>query len=192
VAILLISGVHGYTVAAMAAIRGDLGPTHGGRRTINPFAHFDVIGAVCLLLFGLGWARPVLIEASQLRAPRRDLMATTLTSLLAVLALGLAAYLLRPIAIAALPLGLGTGVTVTLEVTVNLAMRFAIFNLIPMPPLTGRYLLTALLPPATRGLIDKYMVQAAVVVAALIASDLLARLLDPPIRRFTAWVLGYL
>ena len=46
---------HGYAAYKM----GDETAKHMGRLNINPMSHLDPIGALCLFLFGFGWARPV-------------------------------------------------------------------------------------------------------------------------------------
>jgi len=58
-AILIVSVVHGFVIAQIASWLGDAEPAHQGRRSLNPFSHFDLIGGAGLLLFGLGWIRPI-------------------------------------------------------------------------------------------------------------------------------------
>src|SRR5690606_21549562 len=127
---LIISGTHGFVVAALANLRGDAEPAHAGRRTPSPFVHLDLVGGACLLLFGLGWIRPIQIEPDQLRSPRRDLILIGAAGLASVLLVGYLSYQLRSLAVAALPSGPGIAVAATLQTTATLAISFCLFNLL--------------------------------------------------------------
>ncbi len=50
---------HEFAHAWMANKLGDPTAKYQGRLTLNPVAHLDPLGALCILLFGIGWARPV-------------------------------------------------------------------------------------------------------------------------------------
>ena len=43
-----------------------------GRVTLNPLKHFDVVGTLCMLVFGFGWAKPVPVNPLNFRNYRRD------------------------------------------------------------------------------------------------------------------------
>ncbi|MBQ2266502.1 MAG: site-2 protease family protein, partial [Clostridia bacterium] len=57
--ILLTMPVHEWAHGFIATKLGDPTPRYQGRLTLNPFAHIDYIGALCIILFGVGWAKPV-------------------------------------------------------------------------------------------------------------------------------------
>ena len=68
IALTLHELAHGYT-----ALRcGDPTAEMMGRLSFNPLKHLDPIGAVCMLLFGVGWARPVPVNPRNFRHFRRD------------------------------------------------------------------------------------------------------------------------
>ena len=73
---------------------GDPGPRYDGRLTANPFVHLDLFGSLALLLFGLGWSKPVAIDRKLLRGGRAGLLPPVLVAfaglLLAAVALRLA------------------------------------------------------------------------------------------------------
>ena len=43
-----------------------------GRITLNPLKHFDLVGTLCMVLFGFGWAKPVPINPNNFRDYRKD------------------------------------------------------------------------------------------------------------------------
>ena len=59
---------HGY----MAYRLGDPTAHRMGRLTLNPLKHLDPVGALCMVLFHFGWARPVPINTRYFKKPRRD------------------------------------------------------------------------------------------------------------------------
>ena len=44
-----------------------------GRLTLSPMAHLDLIGTICIILVGFGWAKPMSINPSYFKDPRRDI-----------------------------------------------------------------------------------------------------------------------
>lgn len=57
-AVSLHEFAHGYVSYKL----GDMTPKYDGRLTLNPFKHLDVWGTLCLLVFHVGWAKPVRIN----------------------------------------------------------------------------------------------------------------------------------
>ena len=68
---------------------GDHTAKDQGRLTLNPFAHLDLFGTLALLLFGFGWAKPVPINPSRFKKPKRDMALTALTGPLSNILLAL-------------------------------------------------------------------------------------------------------
>lgn len=58
---------HEFMHAVAAYALGDQTPKLERRITLNPFPHIEPLGFFLLLLFGVGWARPVRFEVSNLR-----------------------------------------------------------------------------------------------------------------------------
>ena len=80
---------------AFAAVRsGDDTPRIHGRYTLNPFAHFDLVGFVMLLLVHFGWAKPVPINPYNFRNIRKDYFWTSVAGVLTNISL---AFLVCPI-----------------------------------------------------------------------------------------------
>ena len=72
--VMLISlSVHEFAHARVAYARGDATARNLGRMTVNPLKHIDPIGALCMILFHFGWAKPVPVNSRNLRNPQRDM-----------------------------------------------------------------------------------------------------------------------
>ena len=57
--IFLTMPIHEFAHAWAANKLGDPTPRYYGRLSLNPFNHIDYMGALCIVLFGFGWAKPV-------------------------------------------------------------------------------------------------------------------------------------
>ena len=60
--IVAILPIHEYAHAVAAKRMGDNTAENLGRLTLNPLAHIDPIGALFLILFGFGWAKPEILR----------------------------------------------------------------------------------------------------------------------------------
>lgn len=146
VGFLIVTAVHGLALAGTARLLGDRTPGYKGRLTLNPFPHLSLPALVMALLFRLGWIRPMRINAGQLRFGRWGLVVCVVVSLLATLALVPLLWPVRSFAVLALPRTGGLTALGILDATQELAVWFAVFNLVPVPPLTGSLLLLGLFP----------------------------------------------
>jgi Zn-dependent protease len=146
-ALLLAVTVHELAHGLVADRLGDPTARLQGRLTLNPLPHIDPIGALAFVLAGFGWAKPVPVNAYNLRHPVRDMAwiaAAGPAANFAVAFLGLVGLVLARQHLA-LPFLAEPVVGVLLWVfQFNLAL--AIFNLIPMPPLDGGHFLPYFLP----------------------------------------------
>ena len=149
-AFLVAVTVHELAHGVVADRLGDPTARVQGRLTLNPLPHIDVLGAVAFLLAGFGWAKPVPVNAYNLRHPRRDMAwiaAAGPLSNFAVAFVGLVAVVVIQ------RLGLGAFVAEPLGGVLFAVFRFnlalGIFNLIPLPPLDGGHFLPYFLPRAS-------------------------------------------
>ncbi|MBI4589569.1 MAG: site-2 protease family protein [Candidatus Rokubacteria bacterium] len=146
-ALLLAVTVHEVAHGLVADRLGDPTARMQGRLTLNPLPHIDPLGAIAFVLAGFGWAKPVPVNAVNLRHPVRDMAwvaaAGPISNLVAAFVGLVALVLLRRlgnIPFIAEPLG---GLLIWIY-QFNLAL--AIFNLIPLPPLDGGHFLPYFLP----------------------------------------------
>ena len=78
IVIFLTLPVHEFAHGIVADKLGDPTPRYQGRLTLNPIAHIDPIGALGILLFGVGWAKPVSINARYFKDPKWGMAITAL------------------------------------------------------------------------------------------------------------------
>lgn len=140
--------IHEYAHARMAVAFGDPTPRLMGRLTLNPVAHIDWVGLIMLLLVRFGWAKPVTINPLNFKPGQRK-TADIMVSLAGPGANLLTAFLSLVVWIILVKAGFGnsTGVYAVFQLIVIYNINFAIFNMIPLPPLDGSHVLMQLLPP---------------------------------------------
>lgn len=143
--LLIALVVHEYAHAQMAAWMGDDTPRLTGRLTLNPIAHIDPIGLIMLLVAQFGWAKPVMINPNNFRNWRKGEICVALAGPLSNLITGFIALVIE---IIFLKMGLftSTALPVVLHLIVLYNINFAIFNMIPLPPLDGSRVLMCFLP----------------------------------------------
>ena len=76
--IFLILPLYEYAHGLIAYKLGDPTAKQSGRLTLNPLASIDKVGTLGLLLFGIGWAKPVPVNPRYFRNPKRDMALTAL------------------------------------------------------------------------------------------------------------------
>ncbi len=138
-AVLAAFTIHEYAHAKTADALGDPTPRMTGRVTLDPFAHIDWIGLVCLLVAGFGWGKPVRVNSSYFKKPRRDgvlvAVAGPLSNLMLALLSGVVYVILLRFYIR-----MGAAGEVLMRIVLPFVswntLLFA-FNIIPVPPLDG-------------------------------------------------------
>ena len=146
---------HGYAAYKL----GDPTARSLGRLSLNPLKHLDPIGALCMLIFRFGWARPVPINSRYFKKPRRDMAITAFAGPLCNFILAFLSLLLYYVAVwgcfqitenveipdfAAKFLAY---LLLFLQLSHIMNLSLGIFNLIPVPPLDGSRVLYVFLPP---------------------------------------------
>ncbi len=139
---------HGFAAQAL----GDDTARVMGRLSLNPFKHIDLFGSIILPLllflipgnpFVFGYAKPVPYEPRNLRDQKYGPIKVALAGPAANLVLALAFGLTLRFFPDSLPVGLMPQLF-SMIVAINLVL--AVFNLFPVPPLDGHWVLVTLLP----------------------------------------------
>ncbi len=146
--VFLTLPIHEFAHAFTANELGDPTPKYTGRLTLNPLAHIDYIGALLILLFGFGWAKPVRVNSRYFKSPKRDMAITAAAGPTSNLLLAFVfAFLFNLLlSVNALATTIGTFALYFTEYVISINIYLAIFNLIPIPPLDGSRILSAVLP----------------------------------------------
>lgn len=153
-AVTLHEVAHGYVADRF----GDPTARLLGRLTLNPLKHLDPIGTLALIVFKFGWARPVPVNYRNLHNPKRDMIWVALAGPATNICLAsLSALLMRFL----MKLQSSTNYSEFSNVIEPLSLMAAfslyinvilgIFNLIPIPPLDGGRILSAILPDNFNG-----------------------------------------
>lgn len=141
--------IHEFAHAYAAHKLGDNTAKYYGRLTVNPFAHIDWFGAVLIILFGFGFAKPVPVDQRNFDRPKRDMAIVGIAGPLANIIVAFFSFLLSSLSALLL-------IRFELEFLYYVHLFFyfagyinitlAAFNLIPVPPFDGSRILFAVLP----------------------------------------------
>ena len=137
--------IHEYSHARVAYALGDYTPRLQGRLTLNPAAHVDPIGLLMLFVAHFGWAKPVQINPMNFSNPRRDDILVSLAGPASNLIVAFVALIIL-VLMAKFDFPLSEGLLVVFNLIIIYNINFAIFNMLPIPPLDGSHILRNLLP----------------------------------------------
>ncbi len=140
VAVTFHEAAHGF----VAYLLGDDTAWRLGRVSFNPAKHIDPFGTILLpglllLLhapFLFGYAKPVPVNFSRLRSPRRDMVLVAAAGPAMNIALAVVAALAFHL-VGALPVTAARWLADNLKNALILNVVLAVFNLFPLPPLDG-------------------------------------------------------
>lgn len=181
VAILLVVTLHGFLLAGLARLFGDEGTKHDGSLSLNPMVHVDLAGAIAAILYRLGWMRPMRIDADELRGGRTSLVLVALLACALTVLVALVAQLLKPLISITIPGNAGLTVQSILTSFGRIGIWFGLVNLLPITPLTGGHILTAISPKAG-GWLNRHLLWPTIAVALLVVSGLAVRMIAPVYR----------
>ncbi len=145
-AITIHEVAHGW----VANQRGDSTARMLGRLTLNPVKHIDPVGTLlvpAVLFFTgspflFGWAKPVPINFNALKSPKKDMIAVALAGPISNFIMALLWLL-----VVALTLDIANQFLLKMaEFGIAINLVLGVFNLLPLPPLDGSRVVTALLP----------------------------------------------
>ncbi|MGE4282904.1 MAG: site-2 protease family protein [Clostridia bacterium] len=184
-ALLLAIVFHEFAHGYMADKLGDPTPRSYGRLTLNPIKHLDPLGTIALLTVRYGWAKPVPINPSNFKNPKRDTALVGLAGpmsnlILAFLTLLIAEVFNINIFISTNVFG-GAGIDILGTILFYMLVYntgLAIFNLIPIPPLDGSKIFISILPSRLYYNILRYESYGQVILILLLFTGMLNPVLD--------------
>ena len=152
-AITLHEVAHGF----VASLFGDHTAKLSGRLTLNPIAHIDWVGTVFVPLlmltvsnFIFGWAKPVPVDARNMKNPRRDMAFVSLAGPVANLLMALFWGLIAKLGLVLEAMGdgwFGLPLVYMGSAGIMINIVLGVLNLIPLPPLDGGRFMMSVLPP---------------------------------------------
>ena len=182
--------VHEFAHALLSTKLGDQTARLSGRLTLNPLAHLDFFGALLMLIAGFGYAKPVPVNMNNF-PPKRRKSYMALTALAGPLSNLIMAFVFSIFYCAVFRFGSPTegsmaeAVLLFFLYVAQINVSLAVFNLIPVPPLDGSRILTAVLPDRYYYTLMKYERYIVYAVLALV----LFGALDTPISLATTYTM---
>ena len=197
--------LHEYAHAKKAVKLGDPTPKMQGRLTVNPMAHLDPLGTICLLFCGFGWGKPVQINPTNFSNPQKDeakvaaagpIMNMIISLVLAVVyglflvitfKLGCCTYengsfIFEPNS----PLDV-IGMIILYAMILNVGL--ALFNLLPFPPLDGSKIYRAILKGKAREFLYSLERYSMIIIGILFVTRITSYILSPLIELILNYVL---
>ncbi|MBN1903720.1 MAG: site-2 protease family protein [Deltaproteobacteria bacterium] len=167
IAVLLFAvTIHEYSHGKAALSLGDPTAKNSGRLTLNPIRHIDPIGAVCMYLFGIGWAKPVPVNTAYFANRRKDTILMAISGPVSNLAAAFVAGLL--IRYYDMPVDIYRLILVNMLL---LNIGLGLFNLLPIPPLDGSHVLENILPSGLASGYQKIRRYAPIVFLGILIAD---------------------
>lgn len=165
-AALIALTVHEYCHGYAAYKLGDDTAKLQGRLTLNPLKHLDPFGAICLVLFHIGWAKPVPVNPRNFKDRKKGFAITAAAGPLSNLILGFIAAFLYLLLFAFVrdmtfpeknfAYHFISNCLLFLYIFHAINVGLGLFNLLPIPPFDGSRLLNVFLPPKAYFAIMKY------------------------------------
>ena len=188
-AVLIVITLHELSHGFAAYLLGDTTARDRGRLTFNPIAHIDIFGFLCMLVAGIGWAKPVPVSPYRFRMKNKKLgMAiTALAGPLSNLLIAFVFLFIRTLlVIYGYDVPILLGMASFMEITAVLSIGLMAFNLIPIPPLDGSKVLLPFLPNKVIEFFYKY--ESYISIGFLIV--LMLDLLDGIINSVVGWFIN--
>lgn len=137
--VLIAFVLHELAHGLMSTLLGDPTPRRQGRLSLNPLKHLDPYGTVCLILFNVGWAKPVVVNTEYYKNKKLGMALVALAGplmnfILAIISLVIIAIMYKYANI----YNRFNSILLTFFYYLSINnLGLALFNLIPIPPLDG-------------------------------------------------------
>ena len=198
-ALLISLSIHEFAHAWVAYKQGDYTQKIRGRLTLDPFKHIDPIGFLCIVLCGVGWCKPVMVDDRNFKNSRRGTMLTALAGPLSNLLLAVLLTIVLKVLIMFGVFGnlaansVGNIFLQMILYTIEFNIIFGIFNLIPLPPLDGSKVLAYFLPRSLRGIMYTLERYSFVIILIIFFTNITSYIITPAynaILKLLEWIIN--
>jgi Zn-dependent protease len=194
--ILLAVTIHELAHGIIADRLGDPSPRLYGRLSLNPIKHLDLFGTLVFFITGMiGWAKPVPVNASNFKNPKKDMfwvaIAGPVSNIILALILTIIYRFMGDMSISSdLLLDVLKPIYFMVQAGVVINLGLACFNLLPIPPLDGSHLLEAFLPWRYLRWFKYLEVYGVLILLLLVFSGALDYIIVPPLHFLVQTLLG--
>ncbi|WP_042272146.1 site-2 protease family protein [[Clostridium] dakarense] len=164
VAIVIAITVHEFGHAYSAHLLGDDTAKMNGRMTLDPAKHLDPIGIIMMLIFRIGWARPVPVNPNNFKNYKIGNVLVSLAGAFANILTAIVCMMLIKVVHM-------DAITSILWATIGFNISFAAFNLLPIPPLDGWGVISSFIPYKYNEFVYKYESMSTFLFLLLIITD---------------------
>jgi len=183
-AVFIVITIHEFTKAAVSSILGDVAPKSDGRLTLNPIKHFEPVGFIFLLFMGFGWGKPV--RTSSVYYKNRT-TGTVLTYTMPIVADFVFSFIFAlcsgAVGVMAYSFNIGMEyidlIKNFLGALIQFGLSLAFFNIIPVAPLCGNKIMTALMSPNQALKVTHYEKIFQIILVMLLFFGLVGEILSP-------------
>lgn len=160
---------------------GDDTAKNAGRLSLNPMRHFDPWGALCMVVGGVGWAKPVGIDVRNYKNPKVGMAVSAAAGPLSNLLLAWVSMILYKLLWylgAGYAAQAGTALwylVLFFQLMISMNVSLAVFNLLPVPPFDGSRIALLFLPQKTYFRAMRYERYVMLIVLGLVFLGLLDR-----------------
>lgn len=182
--------LHELSHGLVAHALGDETAKRAGRLTLNPLKHLDLMGLVMMVVAHVGWAKPVPVNMMNFRNPKRGMALTALAGPASNVLISCIFFFFYGLALIPLS-GKGAAGEYLLEMiqlTAVISMGYAVFNLIPIPPLDGSKVVFSLVNDGAYYRLMRYERYGMILLYLLVFTNLLGA----PLRTVIAFFAGKL
>ena len=163
---------------------GDNTAKDRGRLTLNPLKHLDVMGLLMLLVFHVGWAKPVPVNMYNFKNPKRGMALTALAGPVSNFLITLVFMFLFGFAytiVLAHYSEPGYYLLQMLQLTAYISLGLGMFNLIPIPPLDGSKVLLSVISDSSYQKLMRYERYGMILMILLVSTGVIGKPLSAAI-----------